>query len=455
MLVAIVGRTNVGKSTLFNRLTEKRRALISKTVGTTRDRNYAECLWRGEKITLVDTGGLDVNRRGIIEENIKKQAEYAIEQVNLILLVVDIQTGPLPQDKELARVLRKGKKPIILVANKADNRKFREGEHDQGWLKLGLGRPWLVSANNGTGTGDLLDEIFNQLAKVKIKKRKLPVACLPVGMAGYQLPIITKIAIAGRPNVGKSSLLNAILGEERVIVSPIPHTTREPQDILFTYEEQPLLLIDTAGIRRKARISPGLEKRGVEMSIARIRKSDIALLVIEIQEPVTSQDSHLANLIANTNSGAIIVANKFDLLEDQGPENIKRFTDYIYRHLPQLDWAPIVFCSTITKRGIKNILSRILAIKKERERMIEEKTLDGFFRIIIKKHPPTAARRGVKHPYIYSLKQINTNPPLFEITVDRKENLHLSYLEYIKNRLREEFGFQGTVIKILLREVEF
>lgn len=446
-IIAIVGRTNVGKSTLFNRLTEKHKALISKIAGTTRDRSYAECFWRGKKLTLVDTGGLDIISRETIEEGVKKQAEYAIKQADLILFVVDIQSRPLPQDKELARLLRKSKKPIILTANKADNPKLRKKISDSEWLKLGLSKPLAVSAINGSGTGDLLDKIVEQLPKTKIKKKKLSTTHYPLR--------ITNIAIVGRPNVGKSSLLNAILGEERVIVSPVPHTTREPQDTLFTYKNHSLLLIDTAGIRKKAKVKPGLEKAGVTKSIARLRKSDIALLVIEIQGQITSQDSHLGNIISKTKSGAIIVANKFDLIEDKGSKDIKRFTNYIYNHLPQLDWAPIAFCSALNKKGIKPVLSQILEVKKQREKFIEEEILDKFFRIIIKKHPPRAKQRGAKHPYIYNLKQINTNPPLFEITVDKKENLHSSYLNYIENRLREKFGFQGTAIKIILREVRF
>ena len=437
--VTIVGRTNTGKSTLFNCLVEEKRALTSTIPGTTRDINYGICSWRGKKIILEDTAGLDIKPQNTIEEKAVEKTKNTIKKSDLILFTVDIKTGLLPQDKELALFVKKLKKPIILACNKADSPKLRERGAE--FYKLGLGEPLFVSAANGSGTGDLLDEIVKQLRKNKLFKR---------GRTKEEKEAL-KIAIIGKPNVGKSSLANSILGEERVIVSDIPHTTREPQDIVVEYKNQNFILIDTAGIRRKSKSKPGLEKLGISQSFKSLKKADIAVLVTEAQKLLTSQDSRLAGLLIESKKGIIIAANKWDLVEEKTTKTQNEFKKYFYKHFPYLTWAPLVFVSSKTGQRVKNILDLALEIKEQQEKEITDRTLERFLKTIVKKHKPSR-RRGIKHPYIYELKQTGIKPPQFTLVVNDKDNVHFSYLRFIENRLREKFGFEGTAIELKLKQ---
>lgn len=446
--VAIVGRINVGKSTLFNKLISDPKAITSTVAGTTRDRNYAVCLWRDMEFYLVDTGGLerttapkrqsskDKERYDDIDKQIIKQAEAAIKEADLILFTVDVKDGLMPNDIELVKKLKKAKKKIILVVNKADNNRQRQATAE--FYKLNIGDPWPVSALNGTGTGDLLDEVVKRLKKLPKKKK----------ITEVPEEKIVKVAIVGKPNVGKSSIINAILGQDRVIVSPTPHTTRDAQNIEFTFEGQKMLLIDTAGMRRHSKKSAdSFEKQAVEQSVQTIKKADIAVLVTDVSKRLSWQDKHLIDEANQAGVGLIILANKWDLIPDKDTDTIKEYDRYYQRFFPFLKWAPIIYSSATEKTRIKKILSTIVKVYQEKNKTITDNALDKFLKSIVKRHKPSRGK-GTKHPYIYSLKQISTNPPTFALKMNFKADMHASYFRFIENNLRYKFGFEGTPIHI-------
>lgn len=452
LLVALIGRTNVGKSTLFNRLIEQYKALTSSEPGTTRDRNFGVVEWRGKEFTLIDTGGLDlgylpktklpkklkltkiVNPDNLIEISIVKQAEIAIKQADFIIMVVDGKIGLQPEDKTVTNILRKANKPYLLAVNKIDKLSQLNGIWE--FAKLGLGDPIPVSATTGVGTGDFLDILIKKLKFRPGRKAKKP------------NPI--KISIMGKPNVGKSSLLNAILGEKRVIVSPVAHTTREAQDVEFVYQDNYFILIDTAGIRRKAKIQPGLEKAGVIDSLLSLKQSDIAVLLLDSSENLTVQDAKIAQKIVDAQCGLIIVGNKWDLITDKKTGEENKFISYFHKYFPALAWAPIIFTSALTGQRVKKILDLAVEIKQIREKEVAEKELEKLLRRAIKKHLPARAK-GKAHPHIYSLKQISVNPPRFELLIHPKAEIHYSYIRYLENQIRQQFGFVGTPIVVKQR----
>ncbi|MFA6307807.1 MAG: ribosome biogenesis GTPase Der [Patescibacteria group bacterium] len=435
--IAIIGRVNVGKSTLFNRLISEQKAITSHVAGTTRDRNYATCSWKDMDFSLIDTGGLERQSNDDIDEQIIDQAQMAIAEADLLLFVVDIKTGIMPADLELVKKFRKIAKPIILVANKTDNNKLRQYLPD--FYKLNLDKPWPVSAINGVGTGDLLDEIVSSLKKLKKKKRAKEI------LANEK---IIKVAIIGKPNVGKSSIINAILGEQRVIVSAIAHTTRDSQDIEFVYEGQKIIFVDTAGIRRRSKKSAdSFEKQSVDQSIQTIKNVDIAILVTDVNTKLSWQDKHIIEEASEAGVGFVILANKWDLIPEKTTDTVKDFEMYYKRFFPFINWVPLIFCSATKKIRIKKILDTIVSIYNEKNKVITENALDKLLKSIIKRHKPSRGK-GTKHPYIYSLKQLRTNPPIFAIKIDFKAYLHSSYLRFIENNLRYKFGFEGTPIRI-------
>ncbi len=444
--IAIVGRANVGKSTLFNCLIEKPKALVSPIAGTTRDRNYGHAIWRGQDLILVDTGGLeDIAIGKIIAREVKKQVDIAVAKADLIFFLVDLKAGLLPDDIKISKFLKKLKKPVILVGNKADNAVLQIKAEEKQWLRLNFGKPLPVSAVTGAGAGDLLDQATAILKTIEIKKTPPTISRPPI-----------KVAIIGKPNVGKSSLLNSLLGEERVLVSEIPFTTREPQDTLFIYKDQPLLLIDTVGIRKKAKIKPGLEKMGVKRSIAAIERSDIVLFVTETQEPLTAQDKHLAELILKTNASLIILANKWDLVSQKESATINRFTLYYRRFFPFLDWAPILFISAKTGEKVKKILDLILEINKERNKLLKPEELEKFLKITLVKHWAIVHRKKKisERPKIIDLTQTATAPPKFQLITTSKEAIPDAFIKFIEKRLREQFDFLGTPIKVEVRQIK-
>ncbi|PIT90282.1 MAG: ribosome biogenesis GTPase Der [Candidatus Komeilibacteria bacterium CG10_big_fil_rev_8_21_14_0_10_41_13] len=437
--VALIGRANVGKSTLFNRLGEDRKAIVSSIPGTTRDRKYTQVEWQGLSFVLIDTGGVDLVHDQEFEDDIIKQAGYALEEADLILFVVDIKNGLMPQDKEIGKILKKQAAPVLLVANKGDTQGLKK-QIDE-FYKLSFGQPIPVSAINGTGSGDLLDLVVKQLKTLKQKKVKTKT-----------IKDNLKIAIIGKPNVGKSSLVNAILGEERVIVSPMPYTTRDSQDISLNYKGQHYTLIDTAGIRKQHKIRDRLERYSVKQSLKSIERADVTLLVTDASLSLSKQDKTLSDAIQKTASSLIIIANKWDLIEEKNQSTINKFTKYYRQLFPYLAYAPIIFTSATEKQRVKNILDLSREVYNERFREITDNALNKFIKKLIDVHPP-ARGKGTKQPKIYDLKQLSQDPPTFELIKDPQSDLHHSYVRFVENRLREKFGFLGTPIIIRLRKL--
>jgi GTPase len=435
--IAIIGRANVGKSTLFNRLVERQEALVSKIPGTTRDRNEADCLWRGRVVRLIDTGGLDVDFKDEIEAEIAKQARYAMKDADVIVFMVDLRDGMLPLDQELAKELSKSKKPVIVVGNKLD--KARNKQYNWKWP---LPDPFPISSTRGTGTGDLLDLIYDALKKIK----KEPVDIVEV--------TDTRIAVIGKPNVGKSSLVNTILGEERFIVSSIAHTTREPNDTLVEINDKNYILIDTAGIRKLAKVKKAhsLESSSVRKSIATLRQSDIALFMIDISKKPTTQDKNLARLITEARVGVILVANKWDLIKDKNTKTMKEFTLDLHRYFPFFTWAPIIFTSALTGQRAKKVFDLVDEVQRARYTEIDQEDLDKFFEKATRKQKPLRGK-GAGHPKLYGIKQVGIAPPRFVVTLKGgwATALNPAYLRYLENQLRTQFKLTGTPVKVGVR----
>jgi len=441
--VAIIGRANVGKSTLFNRLIEQDKALVSSISGTTRDRNIGIVSWRGKKFELTDTGGLDIDEKipEPISQGIVKQAQQAMIDADLVLFVIDLIDGATPVDRDLAKKLIAGgfKEKTIFVGNKAETAKLKK--YDSSIYRLGLGEPVAISASSGSGTGDLLDEILEKLPNKKLKS----------GEADIAKPDI-KIALLGRPNVGKSSLLNSILGEDRVIVSDIAHTTREAHDTEFSYKDKKFLIIDTAGIRRKSKIERGtLEKRSVGKSLDALDDCDVAVLITECNKKIDAQDKKITQAILESGKSVIIVANKWDLIGDKETNTIKEYENFYRKSFPYLWWAPLIFISAKENLRTHKLLDLAIEIKAAREVKIADSQLDKFLKQKIKQHKPSRGK-GLKNPYIYEITQSSTNPPRFIIYVNDPTVLHFSYIRFLQNNLREKFKIIGTPIQIELRK---
>ena len=440
--VAIVGRVNVGKSTLFNKLISEKKAIVSPFSGTTRDRNYAICSWRKLDFSLIDTGGLE-NSKENINKAITEQIEKAITEADLILFLVDSKTGLMPFDNKIVKLLQKNKKLILLVTNKSDNEKLRNNIAE--FYKLNIGDPIPISAKSGSGTGDLLDEIVKILNKLKkSNKRKKEIAP----------DKIIKTAIIGKPNVGKSSLINSLVGENRVIVSSQAHTTRDSQDIELTYNKQKILFIDTAGLRKKSKKTvDAFEKQSVEQSLKSIEKVDIVLFMSDISKKLTFQDKHLLDKIIKKGKGIILIANKWDLIPNKDTTTAKEYINYYRKFLSFLKWAPLLFISATKKHKINKVLPTIISVFKEKNKTITDNALDKLLKSIVKKHKPSRGK-GTKHPYIYSIKQVDTNPPTFAVKTNYKAIMQASYLKFIENNLRYKFSFQGTPIKLFIKKLK-
>ncbi|MFA5134092.1 MAG: ribosome biogenesis GTPase Der [Patescibacteria group bacterium] len=428
-IAAIIGRTNVGKSTLFNRILEESKAIVSPIAGTTRDVIYGTPIWRGKTFALVDTAGLDISGTGELEKNVLKQIDRAKREAQILLLVLDIKSGIMPEDRKLLAELTRQNKPFLIIANKADNLKSRNILFNKEWNNIPAEKIIPVSAKNGAGVGDLLDEIFNIAQKNKIEFPD-----------SDDLRSI-KVSIVGKPNVGKSSLLNSLLRKEVAVVSNIPHTTREPQDIVLEYKGENITLIDTAGIRKRARVEAGFEKVGVRKSINAIKSSDIVLLVLDVSEPMGAQDKKLADLIFESKKGLIIVANKIDLIKSDDWH--KKFTDYLQRYFPFLDWAPVIFASALTTEKVNRIYDKILEVNAARNTKIDTKSLEAFIKGVTREHKPLKAK-GVHHPYIFGIKQVGAAPPKFFIFIKEKTSVHDSYLKFLSKKIREQYGLEGT-----------
>lgn len=441
-LVVICGRTNVGKSTLFNCFTEKRQALVSDIAGTTRDSNLGLVEWANSAFELVDTAGL-LDGRYLTEKKIseqdldskaQKQVKEYLDKANLILFVVDAKAGLLPEDRALAAVLKKidkYRKKVLLVANKVDS--FGLTPEAAQFNKLGLGEPFPVSAVSGSRTGDLLDNIVSLISKGQ-KLRILEQA--PGETIG--------VCIIGKPNVGKSSLLNAILGYERVIVSPVAHTTREPQHTEITYQDQKIKLVDTAGIAKRGKKVKSLEGSGMLKSLQALDQADVVLLVLDISEPLTHQDAKLIEEIVDRKKSLIFIANKWDIVAER---DTKKWTTVLYDKMPFAAWAPVQFISAKTGEKVQKIMDLVIDVSRQRKLEISDSQADKFLKHIVKIHRP-AKGKGLKAPRIYEFRQIKSNPPEFILRIGPNDNLHFSYVRFVENRFRERFGLLGTPINI-------
>jgi GTP-binding protein len=438
-LVAIIGRPNVGKSTLFNRLTGSRKAIVGDEPGITRDRMFGEVEWKAQTFRLVDTGGIVPDDEAIIPANIFKQASNAISEAAVIIWVLDSRAGVTPLDEEIGVRLRNTGKPIIIAANKVESRTVESeaGEFYQFGFEMSP-----VSAEHGTGVGDLLDMVFEHLEFAEEDETEAS-------------PEI-KLAIIGRPNVGKSSLLNQLLGEERVIVSPIPGTTRDSIDTYLTVDGQDYLIIDTAGIRRKGKTTEMAEKMSVVMARKSLERADVALLVIDAVEGVTNLDANIAGYAVDSGCSVIIVVNKWDALEEKETNTIYEFERSLRNAMKFLDWAPIVTTSALTGQRVAKILPLVAQANAARNERIQTSRLNRFFEDAISQPKgggtPAPVKGGVSRLKVQFLTQAGIRPPLFILfTSGGKPGLHFSYLRYIENQLREEFGFFATPIRLVER----
>lgn len=439
--VALVGRVNVGKSSLFNCIMETRKAIVSDVPGTTRTRNIGNFTWRGVQARIVDAGGLTFDESEDFGKEIFDQTKKAIAEADVILFVVDLQDKLLPQEKEIAKLLRKQKAPVLLVGNKADSPRYRAAAHEAEWLKLGMGEPRPISAANGVGVGDLLDEIFKLFNKAPRRPKVITVK-----------PDI-RVAILGKPNVGKSTLLNQIAGEDIVITSPIAHTTRETFNLLVKWGEHVIEFVDTAGIRRKSHVDEGLEKIGVSQSIAHMEEADVVMLMIDATEPCTNQEKILASLIEEKRRSVILVVNKWDLIEDHSEENRKEFIETLYQLYPHLQHAEIVFISAKSGYRVHQLYENIVAAWQARHKVLDALTLDEFMRDLIAKHPPKKGGGNIP-PKIYGLKQLATDPPYFQVSIRAKSVLAQAYVRFIERAVREHFGFVGTPIALYTKKTK-
>jgi GTP-binding protein len=451
-IVAIVGRPNVGKSTLFNRLAERRVAIVDDVPGTTRDRLITEVEWSGVVFDVVDTGGLDPTQVGPGKEQqplsigshqyidqIRSQAEQAIKEADVILFVVDGQSGTTPADLEIAESLRKAQRvrdgnpypPVMLVVNKCESDQAMQNALQ--FYELGFKKLYIISAIHGTGTGDMLDELIQVLPEGGEEEEDTSV----------------KIAIVGKPNVGKSSLLNKILGEDRVIVSDIPGTTRDSIDTRLVYDDVAITMIDTAGIRKRGSIDPGVEKYSVLRAMKAIERSDVALLVVDAFEGIKSQDTHIAGYILDEWKSVVVIINKWDLIE-KDTHTMVEFTKFVQYELNFMDYVPILFISAKTGKRVDQVLPLALRVQEERMVRLPTALVNRIMRWAQDKHPPPS--KSGKHLKIYYGTQVRNDPPTFLLHVNNPKLAHFTYLRYIENQIRREAPFLGTPIKILLRE---
>lgn len=440
-LVALVGRPNVGKSSLFNRIVGRRLAVVSETPGTTRDRLYADSDWGGITFTVVDTGGIEEieghHTEPLSEDSerflplIRQQASIAIQDADIVVLVVDGQAGLTAADREVAVILRQTKKPVIIAANKLESTKLWDTAYE--FYELGLGEVFPISALHGSGTGDLLDAVVSAVPATEFEEEE---------------DTSLKIAIMGRPNSGKSTLLNKLIGEERVIVSPIAGTTRDAIDTKLMWHGQEITLIDTAGIRRRGKIEQGVEKYSVLRAIKALQRADIALLLLDAEHGVTSQDAHIAGMLAESNAGIIVLINKWDLIE-KDTHTLSEQERQIRHDLNFLPYAPLIFISAMTGQRVNRILPLAADVNERRFQRIPTATLNKFLRDVTTQHPPPS-KGGVRVKFFY-LTQPGVAPPTFVFFVNKPQWVHFGYQRFLENRLRETFPLEGTPIRLVFR----
>lgn len=432
-IVAIIGKPNVGKSTFFNYVVGKRISIVENTPGVTRDRVYADANWRGRNFTLVDTGGIEPLSDDIILSQMRRQADMAIEIADVILFITDIKQGVTATDKDIALMLKKSKKPIILICNKSDTFGKVPDELYE-FYNLGVGEPYAVSSVNAKGIGDVLDAIYDKL---------------PPKLEDEEEKEVIKVAIIGKPNVGKSSLVNKILGENRVIVSNIAGTTRDAIDSEFKNEFGKYVFIDTAGIRRKSKVNDNLEKYSVMRSLLAVERADVCILMLDAKEGVTAQDAKIAGEAHEAGKGVIIVVNKWDEVEkdNQTMENYKKD---VYNKLSYLSYAPVMFISAKTGQRVNKLYEMINMVASQNALRVSTSVLnDVLSEAVTIVQPPTDKGKRLK---IFYMTQASTKPPTFVVFVNNKELFHFSYERYLMNQIRKEFGLTGTPIRMIVRE---
>lgn len=432
-IVAIIGKPNVGKSTFFNYLAGSRISIVEDTPGVTRDRVYAETNWRGRNFTLIDTGGIEPESEDIILSQMREQANLAIEMADVIIFLTDIKQGVTAADQEIALMLKKSGKPIVLVCNKADN--YEKAKQDiYEFYNLGVGDPYPISAANALGIGDVLDAIYEHF---------------PEKDADEDDEEVIKVAVIGKPNVGKSSLINKILGENRTIVSNIAGTTRDAIDSYFENDKGKYVLIDTAGIRKKNKVNERIEKYSVIRSLLAIERADVCLMMIDANEGVTEQDTKIAGEAHEAGKGVIIVVNKWDEIEKE-TGTLEKYKKEVYAKLAYLSYAPIIFISAKTGQRVDKLFDMINDVAKQNAMRISTSVLNQVINEAIAiVQPPTD--KGKRLKILYGT-QASTKPPTFVIFVNNKDLFHFSYERYLVNQIRKEFGLQGTPIRIIVRE---
>ena len=432
-IVAVVGRPNVGKSTLFNRLAGERISIVQDTPVVTRDRIYADVEWTGRKFTLIDTGGMEIGAEDVILKQILQQAEIAIETADVILFITDAKAGMTDDDKQVANMLRRTKKPVVLAVNKIDNVN-RDSMNIYEFYELGIGDPIAISAGQALGLGDMLDEVISYF---------------PENAEAEEEEEVIKVAIIGKPNVGKSSLINKILGEDRLIVSNIPGTTRDAIDTPIEIDGQKYVFIDTAGMRRKSKIKEEIERFSIIRAVAAVERCDVAILVIDANEGITDQDTKIAGIAHERGRAAIIAVNKWDAIE-KNDKTMNKYLKDIGNELAYMPYAPKVFISALTGQRIARMLELIQTVHQNHSLRISTGVLnDVLIEATAMQQPPADKGRQLK---LYYMTQVSIKPPTFVIFVNDRELFHFSYKRYIENQLREAFGFVGTPVHFIIRE---
>jgi len=464
-VVAIIGRPNVGKSSLFNRILARRHAIVSDVAGTTRDRLVSEVTWDGFKFILVDTGGLESDPEGHIREMVQEQADMAMAEANLIIFLTDAIEGLTVADQEIAQRLRRSSKPVILVVNKVDNdnREFSASE----FYQMGIGDTVLISAYHNRGIYDLMDQV---LSKLPMPPESKDFGSEDFGLEEFELedvdlaeddsaevrrpaPATLKLAIVGRTNVGKSMLLNTLLGHNRSIVSDIAGTTRDALDTDFTYQGRDITAIDTAGIRKPGKVERGIEKYSVLRSVNAVDRSDMTLLVTDATQLAAAQDAHISGLAWDLCKGLIVVVNKWDLITDKDRYSKLRAIDRIQRSLHFMPYTPISFISALHGHGIDSLMRTVLELNRERMRWVQTRELQYLLAEALVDHmPPMVKKNRGQRLRITRLRQVDVNPPTFVFTVNDPKLIHFSYKRYLENKIRDKFEFSRTHLRLLFRE---
>jgi len=426
-IVAIVGRTNVGKSTLLNRLAGRRIAVVADLPGTTRDRVFAFVAWQGRELTVIDTGGWQTKPPTSLEQKVKQQVEAAIARADAIIFLVDARDGAIAADEEIADVLRAANKPIILAVNKVDSAKQANQVAD--FYNLGMGEPIPISAHHNRGIDELMDAVL---------------ASLPPQPISIAEPGEAKLAIVGRPNVGKSTLLNTLLGDERAIVHESPGTTRDSLDAIIRWDDKEILLVDTAGIKRRGRVDAGVDYYSLLRALQAINRCDVALLLIDASEFITAQDMHIVGYIIEVGKGIILLVNKWDLVPKEQRQEFKHSMEQRLRFAP---YAPIIYISAKRGQGIKRILPQAWEIWQERQKRIPQSEVDELVKQAVGSHPPP--RTGSRRLHIARAYQDESQPATFVLKVNNPKLVHFSYQRYLENKLRRGFGFRGVPLKLI------